>query len=591
MFLVGAVPKNTNLIKIFLNYRGSGTKKEASMNNIKKRLSFIYDNQDIESLWTSIEERIAKTKASGLKPRKQNWDEKDLVLITYGDQFKEQNRPTIETFKTMFDKHLADKFEIVHLLPFYPYSSDDGFSVIDYKKVNPLLGDWKDIENLSKSARLMFDDVCNHISAKSEWFQEYLKGNPEYQDFFIEMDPTTDLSAVTRPRALPLLTKFTLANGEEKYIWTTFSEDQIDLNFRNPDILFRMIDVLLFYMEQGAEYIRLDAIGFMWKEVGTTCIHHEKTHEIVKLFRDIVEEAAKGTVIITETNVPHKDNVAYFGNGHDEAHMVYQFPLPPLVLNAIHYGNGNGLTRWANQLPLTGIDTTFFNFLASHDGIGLNPIRGIIPEEDILEMVEDLKKEGALVNYKKNPDGSESPYEINVTYIDALNKQSDDDAIRVKRFLVAHSILLTLPGVPAVYIQSMLGSRNDYDGVKKTGMNRSINRQKYNLTEIEKELEDTGSLRYKVFAELTKIIQIRKAEALFHPNAAMEVIELGEKVFAFKRVNQENESVLVVNNLTNEAVESGLSGTYLNIVSGEKVNFNEEILLNPYEFMWLKPIN
>lgn len=457
------------------------------MKRIKERLSFIYEDHDIDPIWQSIKERIAKTKTKSLKLRKQNWDERDLVLITYGDQFYEKNDPTLDIFKKMFDQYLADKFEIVHLLPFYPYSSDDGFSVIDYKKVNPTLGNWEHVESLSRSARIMFDDVCNHISAKSDWFQEYLNGNPEYQNFFVEMDPTIDLSAVTRPRALPLLTKFTLKNGEEKHIWTTFSEDQIDLNFSNPQVLLKMIDVLLFYIEQGAEYIRLDAIGFMWKEVGTTCIHHEKTHEIVKMFRDVVDEAAKGTVIITETNVPHKDNVAYFGNGADEAHMVYQFPLPPLVLHAIHTGNARALTNWAMELPPTGEETTFFNFLASHDGIGLNPIRGLLPEEEILAMVEDLKLEGALVNYKKNPDGSESPYEINVTYLDALNKRSDDDEIRVKRFLAAHSILLTLPGVPAVYIQSILGSRNDYDGVAKTGMNRSINRQKYNVLEIEKD--------------------------------------------------------------------------------------------------------
>lgn len=575
----------------FFNITGSGTTEEETMKKIKERLSFIYEDQDIESIWESVVERIANTKAKSLKPRKQNWDEKDLVLITYGDQFYENTNPTLDTFKKMFDQHLADTFEIVHLLPFYPYSSDDGFSVIDYKKVNPILGNWEQVENLSQSARIMFDDVCNHISSKSDWFQEYLNGNPEYENFFVEMDPTIDLSAVTRPRALPLLTKFTLKNGEEKHIWTTFSEDQIDLNFSNPQVLLKMIDVLLFYLEQGAEYIRLDAIGFMWKEVGTTCIHHEKTHEIVKLFRDVVEEAAKGTVIITETNVPHKDNVAYFGNGTDEAHMVYQFPLPPLVLNALHIGNGGALTKWASELPQTGKETTFFNFLASHDGIGLNPIRGIIPEAEILSMVEDLKKEGALVNYKKNPDGSESPYEINVTYMDALNKQSDDDEIRVKRFLVAHSILLTLPGVPAVYVQSVLGSRNDYDGVSKTGMNRSINRQKYNLTEIEKELANVDSLRYKVFSELTTIIQSRKNEALFHPNAAMEVIDLGEKVFAFKRVNQHDDSLLVLNNLTNETVKCEITGRYINMVNGDKVEFNEELMLNPYEFMWLRPID
>ncbi|WP_223594382.1 alpha-amylase family glycosyl hydrolase [Neobacillus bataviensis] len=560
------------------------------MKKIKERLSFIYENQNIDSILQRIEERIAITKQMSLKQRKQNWDEKDVVLITYGDQFQEPDRPTLETFKKMFDKHLADKFEIVHLLPFYPYTSDDGFSVVDYKKVNPLLGDWKEIDHLSQSARIMFDDVCNHISAKSEWFQEYLNGNPEYQDFFIEMDPATDLSAVTRPRALPLLTKFTLANGEEKYIWTTFSEDQIDLNFSNPNVLYSMIDVLLFYLEQGAEYIRLDAIGFMWKEIGTTCIHHEKTHEIVKLFRDVADEAAKGTVIITETNVPHKDNIAYFGNGSDEAHMVYQFPLPPLVLNAIHKGDASALSKWASDLRPTEGETTFFNFLASHDGIGLNPIRGIIPEEEILAMVEDLKKEGALVNYKKNPDGSESPYEINVTYLDALNKRTDDDDLRVKRFLAAHSILLTLQGVPAVYIQSILGSRNDYNGVSKTGMNRSINRQKYEVIEIEEELTNPESLRSKIFRELTKLIQIRKSEPLFHPNSTMAVMNLGKEIFAFDRMNSKHESLFVVHNITNEPVDCRLNGTFLNIISGETVVINNSFTLAPYQFVWLKPI-
>lgn len=561
------------------------------MKDLKSRLAFIYGNQEVDGLSKAIEERILQAKDKSLKIRKQNWDEKDIVLITYGDQFHEQDQPTLQTFKKMFDENLADKFEVVHLLPFYPYSSDDGFSVIDYQKVNPVLGDWQEINNLSNSARIMFDDVCNHISAESEWFQEYLKGNPEYEGFFVEMDPSTDLSAVTRPRALPLLTKFTLANGEEKYIWTTFSEDQIDLNFSNPQVLLKMIEILLFYIEQGAEYIRLDAIGFMWKEVGTNCIHHEKTHEIVKLFRDVVDVAAKGTVIITETNVPHKDNVAYFGNGNDEAHMVYQFPLPPLVLYSIHNGNASALTSWASKLNPTGSDTTFFNFLASHDGIGVNPIRGIIPEEEILAMIADLKNEGALVSNKKNPDGSESPYEINVTYIDALNKQSDDNETRVKRFMVAHSILVTLPGVPAVYIQSLLGSRNDYVGVKRTGMNRSINRQKYNINEIETALTKEESLRNMVFTELTKIIQIRKREALFHPNARMEVLDLGEKFFALKRVNEQNDSILVINNVTIDPAKCDITGNFINIITGEKVELTDSLTLDPYQFLWLKPIN
>ncbi|PFH88993.1 alpha-amylase family glycosyl hydrolase [Bacillus sp. AFS088145] len=560
------------------------------MSKIKERLAFIYENKDIDQLYSAIVKRIEEAKIKITKKRKLNWDESDVVLITYGDQFQEEGIPTLETFKKMFDEHLANKFELVHILPFYPYTSDDGFSVVDYKKVNPDLGDWSHIESLSNSARIMFDYVCNHISSKSEWFQSYLNGDPKYKDYFIEMDPSIDLSSVTRPRALPLLSKFKLANGEEKYIWTTFSDDQIDLNFSNPQVLLDMVDVLLFYLEQGAEYVRLDAVGYMWKEVGTSCIHLEKTHEIVKLFRDLLDEAAKGTVMITETNVPHLDNISYFGNGHDEAQMVYQFPLPPLVLYSLHNGNGSVLTNWAKNLEGSGEDTTFFNFLASHDGIGLNPIRGIIPEEEILSLVEDLKVEGALVNYKKNSDGTESPYEINVTYLDALNKQSSSDDLRVKKFLLAHSVLLTFQGVPAIYIQSMLGSRNDYAGVERTGMNRSINRQKYSLVEIEKELKEEGSLRNKVFTELTKIIQVRKGEKLFNPDVIMEVLEVNEKVFAIKRIN-EDESIVILHNLSNEEVNCDLNGKYMNILTGEVEEFNEYISLDPYQFLWLKPVN
>jgi len=560
------------------------------MSKIKERLAFIYENEDIDQINSLIEKRIEEAKLKITKKRKQNWDESDVVLITYGDQFQEEGKPTLETFKKMFDEHLANKFELVHILPFYPYTSDDGFSVVDYKKVNPDLGDWSHIENLSKSARIMFDYVCNHISSKSEWFQGYLNGDTKYKDYFVEMDPSIDLSSVTRPRALPLLSKFKLANGEEKYIWTTFSDDQIDLNFSNPQVLLDMVDVLLFYLEQGAEYVRLDAVGYMWKEVGTSCIHLEKTHEIVKLFRDLLDETAKGTVMITETNVPHIDNISYFGNGHDEAHMVYQFPLPPLVLYSLHKGNGSALTNWAKNLEGSGEETTFFNFLASHDGIGLNPIRGIIPEEEILSLVEDLKVEGALVNYKKNSDGTESPYEINVTYLDALNKQSSSDDLRVKKFLLAHSILLTFQGVPAIYIQSMIGSRNDYAGVERTGMNRSINRQKYSFVEIEKELNEVGSLRNKIFTELTNIIQVRKEEKLFNPNVKMEVLDLNENVFAIKRLD-EDESIVILHNLSNEEVNCDLNGKYMNILTGEVEEFNEYISLDPYQFLWLKPVN
>ncbi|ENN8105836.1 sugar phosphorylase [Listeria monocytogenes] len=560
------------------------------MTNLRKRLSRLYAEDVVDSLAARIEARVQQTQQRKLT-RKDQWDEKDIVLITYGDQFKEESQKTLTTFKKMYDSYLKSAFEIVHFLPFYPYSSDDGFSVIDYKAVNPELGDWKDIKEMEKSARLMFDFVCNHMSAKSDWFKRYLAGDEEFRNFFVEMDPNTDLSSVTRPRATPVLTTFQFDSGKVGHIWTTFSEDQIDLNFACPEVLYKMIDVLMFYLEEGAEYVRLDAVGFMWKVPGTSSIHLEETHEIVKLFRDLVDIAAPGTIIITETNVPHVDNISYFGNGEKEAHMVYQFPLPPLVLHAIHHGNAKFLRNWAKNLELPEGKRTFFNFLASHDGIGLNPVRGIIPEAEILALVNDLEEEGALVSYKQNPDGSKSPYEINVTYMDALSKQADTDDLRLARFLVAHAVLMSIPGVPAVYVQSILGSRNDYLGVEATSHNRSINRKKYDLAEITAELEQRGSLRKATYDALTKLISTRKAESLFHPEIPMEVLESTAELFVVKR-SSDAESIILIHNLSEKEVSYSLdSGVYTNLYKGSTVTGSDSIKLSSYEFCWLKTKN
>ncbi|WP_099221680.1 sugar phosphorylase [Listeria costaricensis] len=555
------------------------------MKTIASRLQKIYGSKVDTKLIERIEKRVRESKLRQKRKRKQGWDEKDVLLITYGDQFHEPRQKTLQTFRQMYREKLSF-FELVHFLPFYPYSSDDGFSVIDYKQVDPRLGDWEDIENMEQDARLMFDFVCNHMSAKSDWFKQYLNGSG-YSDFFIELDPDTDLSAVTRPRATPLLTPFQTASGETKHIWTTFSADQIDLNFANPEVLYAMLDVLMFYLEHGAAYIRLDAVGFMWKEPGTTCIHLDETHELVKLFRDIMNEVAPGAVMITETNVPHQDNIRYFGDGTDEAQMVYQFPLPPLVLHAIHRNHAGTLREWAKTIGLEKETITYFNFLASHDGIGLNPIRGIVPEAEILQLVEEVKANGGLVSYKKNPDGSESPYEMNVTYMDALSKKDDPDELRLARFLVAHAVLLALPGVPAVYVQSILGSRNDLAGVAQTGQNRSINRQKYDYAEISRAL--SGGLRKATYEALKQLIEVRKGEPLFHPNVKMEVLEADDRIFAAKRLAGEEE-LLLLHNLSGEVSSFEWTGSeYQDICRGETLQTGSGfITLSPYEFRWLK---
>ncbi len=562
---------------------------ESNVNaKIKSLINFVYGESFSEAHLKVLLEKIDNAGSVITGKRKAGWDEKDIVLITYADQFSAPGGKALPVFTRFYNEWLSRSFSHVHLLPFYPWSSDDGFSVIDYHEVAPETGSWRDVAELKKSASLMFDFVCNHMSAKSKWFENYINQAPGYEDFFISVDPETDLSAVTRPRALPLLTPFTLHDGSVRHLWTTFSEDQIDLNFASPEVLIAMVDVLLHYLMEGARYIRLDAVGFMWKIPGTNCIHLEQTHRLIQLFRAITDRVAPGTVLITETNVPHKDNISYFGDGENEAQMVYQFSLPPLVLHAVHCQDVRALCQWASSLKLPSMKTTWFNFLASHDGIGLNPLRGILPESEILSLVEKLQQEGALVNWKNNPDGTRSPYEINVTYLDALSAKESEDNERIARFILAHAVLLSFPGVPAVYIQSILGSRNDYDGVERLGYNRAINRKKYRAGEIDAELEDNKSLRHSIYHRLTQLIAIRRTEKAFHPDSQTIFETSGAHVFKIIRTADNGERITALFNFSNhqQNIHSDIE-TGRELIAGEDIR-STTLSLNPWQVMWIK---
>ena len=555
---------------------------------IKKLINHIYGESFSEAHFKVLLTKLEQAAVDITEKRKSGWDEKDVVLITYADQFSAKGEKALPVFTRFYNEWLARTFSHVHLLPFYPWSSDDGFSVIDYHNVAPETGTWQDVADLKQSASLMFDFVCNHMSAKSEWFANYLAQKPGYEDFFIAVDPETDLSAVTRPRASPLLTPFTLHDGSVRHLWTTFSDDQIDLNFASPQVLIAMVDVLLHYLAEGARYIRLDAVGFMWKIPGTSCIHLEQTHCLIQLFRAITEAVAPGTVIITETNVPHKDNISYFGDGENEAQMVYQFSLPPLVLHAVHRQDVNALCQWAGSLALPSTKTTWFNFLASHDGIGLNPLRGILPESEILALVEKLQQEGALVNWKNNPDGTRSPYEINVTYLDALSAQNSSDDERIARFILANAVLLSFPGVPAVYIQSILGSRNDYEGVERLGYNRAINRKKYTAGQVDLELNNKNSIRHKIYSRLSEFIAIRRGESAFHPDAQAFFESLDEQILKIVRVAENGERITALFNFSNNVhTVYGDTLTGMELLSGQAVS-GKELTLNPWQVMWIK---
>jgi sucrose phosphorylase len=538
----------------------------------------------------------------------------DAILITYGDQISAPGQPPLRTLAEFLDQHLfpasSDGKGVVsgvHILPFFPYSSDDGFSVIDYAAVDPALGDWDDVARVGRSFRLMFDAVVNHISAHSCWFQEFLRDNPDHAGYFIVVEPETDLSLVTRPRALPLLTPVQTPSGE-KLVWTTFSADQIDLNFVNPDVLLAIIEVLLLYVEKGAEIIRLDAIAYLWKEIGTTCIHLEQTHRVVQLMRAALDAVAPHVLLITETNVPHAENVSYFGDGVNEAQMVYQFSLSPLVLNAFHTGDARHLLEWASGLETPSETTTFFNFTASHDGIGVRPAEGILDAAEFQGLVDKAQAHGGYVSFKTNPDGTQSPYELNISYFDALSDpaavETEGLETQIQRFSASQAIMLSLAGVPGVYVHSLLGSRSWRAGVEQTGRYRTINRQKLRRGELEAALADPSSLRHQVFRRYVQLLKIRTSQRAFHPNGVQKILFGNDALFALLRTAPDGqEHVLCVHNVSNKQQlfqisldELGMpgSGAVHDLVAAGRypVDENGQLALNvaPYQVLWLKPV-
>ncbi len=508
---------------------------------------------------------------------------RDAILITYGDQLSEPDRTPLRTLAEFCRLHLDGVVSGVHLLPFYPYSSDDGFSVIDYEQVNPALGSWDDVAGVGQHFRLMFDAVINHISAESGWFKAFLQDDARYRNYFIIVEDDPDLSQVVRPRALPLLTEFTTPSGVKK-VWTTFSADQIDLNYARPDVLLDIIDVLLFYAARGAEFIRLDAIAYLWKEIGTPCIHLPQTHRVIRLLRAVLDEVAPQVMLITETNVPHRDNISYFGDGHNEAQLVYNFALPPLMLHTFHTGDATALSHWAAGLERP--DGIFFNFLASHDGVGLNPARGILRDDEIDALVQQAIAHGGRVSNKANPDGSTSPYELNINYFDALSDPNGKEAlpVQIDRFVAAHAIMLALSGLPGIYFHSLFGSRSWPEGIAQLGYPRAINRQKLDRAEVERELADPHSLRAQVFQRLRHLLQVRAGLDAFDPAGPQQVIELKQAIFAVERG-----PVLCLHNVSSQPQSVTLDHNWQrarDLLSARRTA--TELTLQPYEVLWLQ---
>jgi len=554
---------------------------------INKKLKGLYDNR-AEEVLDAIHKLVLKYKPK-IDSKKSSLSEKDIILITYGDSIQKQDQPHLQTLKEFVDQYCLPEINSTHILPFFPYTSDDGFSVSDYFAVDQNLGSWDDISNLAESSNLMFDAVINHMSKSSQWFASFLAEEDGFQDFFIDVDANAELSSVIRPRALPLLTSFKDKQGMEKQIWTTFSEDQVDLNYASPEVFIAVLEVLLFYISKGAKLIRLDAIAFLWKKIGTTCLHLPETHTVIKLYREIIELVKKDLVLITETNVPHQENISYFGNGYDEAQMVYNFTLPPLLVYTLLKGDTKILARWAKTLKLPSNKVCFFNFTASHDGVGMRPLQNIIPDEEIMQLAVLAEKHGGYVSYKNNEDGTQSPYELNCSYFNLLSDKDENMDIRIKKMILTQAVMLAMPGVPGIYIHSLLGSQNYIAGVEESGIKRRINREKLQIEDLSKDLNNGESLRSKIYKQYKKLLRIRIREKAFNPFGKAEYPTVGnDSIFIIKR-SYKKQAIFAIYNFSNTPTRiKALSPRVVNLLNENEITDNEWII-DPYSFYWFLP--
>ncbi|UZE97113.1 sugar phosphorylase [Alkalimarinus alittae] len=524
-----------------------------------------------------------------------HWDQHDVYVITYGDTFLAPGQKPLSGLHQFLIKHLMGTINSVHILPFFPYSSDDGFSVIDYMAVNKALGEWRDINLIANDFKLMADVVINHCSAESRWFKNYLKGREPGLGYFVEASPSDDLSHVVRPRTSPLLKKVITKEGE-KHIWCTFSHDQVDLNFANPKVLLEFVKIIKGYLDNGIAVFRLDAVAFIWKVVGSTSLNLPETHEIVRLLRTLIEARKSDAVIITETNIPNRENLSYFGNAN-EAHVVYNFSLPPLLINTLVTGSSHYLKNWLMSMPPAQMGTTYFNFIASHDGIGLRPAEGLLSDEEIKLLMDTMITHGGEVSWRALDSGENKPYEVNISLFDALKGTvNGKDQWQIERFVCAHAVMLALEGIPAIYIHSLLATGNDYEGVKRTGHKRSINRYQWDYTELERALNSPESRHHLVFNRLKKLIDIRVKQPAFHPNAIQYTLHLGDEVFAFWRQSlRRDQSVFSINNITDQPqviplTAVNLVGTdeWVDLITGERYqDLHGTLVLAPYQSVWL----
>ena len=569
------------LRKLLGTIYSSNTKEE--INFISNQLLQILDNFSAKSSYEEIS-------------NKELWDESYSILITYADSVYKNGEPTLITLRELLSNHFGSLSKVVHILPFLKSTSDGGFAVSSYDSLEEKFGDWNDLKNISQKHILMADLVLNHVSSSHPWVQQFIKSQEPGISNVFSPEENLDWTNVVRPRSSSLFSEVKTNDGSKK-VWTTFGPDQIDLNWNNPKMTLNFLILITTFLSHGIKWFRLDAVGFIWKESGTTCLHLPKAHSIVKVLRILLNNLISDGLLITETNVPQKENLSYLVP-EDEAHMAYNFPLPPILLEAIITSKADILNSWIFKWPDLPENTTLFNFTASHDGVGLRPLEGLMNEKRIKNLLINCEKRGGLVSHRLLSNGEDKPYELNISWWSAMEDSGiDSNRYQFERFLLTQLLVMALKGVPAFYLPALLASENDIKNFSLTGQRRDLNREKFNSENLSSIFENPDSNANRNLKQLKNAMNVRSKLKQFHPGSQMECLSNGRSdIVVIKRGNGPK-SVYTIHNITENKINYQLNDEDLSELNTKDLNMRDlltsnkynwkNISLDPFKVIWL----
>ncbi|MCF8365297.1 MAG: sucrose phosphorylase [Bacteroidales bacterium] len=431
-----------------------------------------------------------------------------VQLITYVNRLGCEN---IGELRELFQNEFKDIFGGIHILPFfYPFDGEDaGFDPIDHLSVDPRLGNWDDIELLSREVDVMADLIVNHVSAQSPQFTDYLLNGEKspfadlfltYGKIFPDGASEQELLNIYRPRPGLPFTTFTFNNGTAKLVWTTFTANQVDIDVNSKQGQSYLDEILQIFRKSGIKMIRLDAAGYALKERGTSCFMTDKTFAFID---HLTQKARKlGITVLVEIHSHHQTQIEIA----KKVDYVYDFALPVLVLDTLFNRDASNLKKWLEISPRNA-----FTVLDTHDGIGVVDVAsekgkpGLIEDQHLDEIVNKMHKNSGGESLKATGAAASNLdlYQVNCTYYDALGGND-------KMYLMARAIQFFAPGIPQIYYTGFFAGNNDMELLSKTRVGRDINRHFYTKEQI------TTELKRPVVKKLIDLIKFRNTHPAFN---------------------------------------------------------------------------